>query len=44
MHLDLAVCLSRDREFDRMSDKSDIVLLECGYYARFGAPEDGPME
>jgi len=27
-----------------MSDERDTVLPECGYYARFGAAEDSPME
>jgi len=34
----------RDGEFNRMSDGSDIVLLECGNDVRFGTAEDSPME
>ena len=44
IHLDLTVCLSRDREFNRMSDESDVVLLECRHDARFSTAENGPME
>jgi len=44
IHLDLTICLSRDGELNRMSDRGNVVLLECGYDARFGSAEDGPME
>jgi len=29
VHLDLAIYLTRDKEFNRMSDGSDAVLIEC---------------
>ena len=44
IHLDLTVYLSRDREFNRMSDRSDVALHKCGHDARFGAAKDSPME
>ena len=44
IHLNLTVCLARDREFNRMSDESNAVLLECGNDVRFSTAEDSPMK
>jgi len=44
VHLDLVISFARNKKFNRMSDERDTVLFECGYYARFGAAQDSPME
>jgi len=44
IHLNFGVCLTRDREFDRMSDGSDAVLIECGYNAKFSMTKNSLAE